>query len=301
MSFDVIGFGALNVDKLYKVNRIARPDEESVVSDFSESCGGSAANTLVDLAKFGVDVGFVGKVADDREGRLHLEEFDEQGVDTEGVVRTEAGRSGNAIGFVDEEGERALYIDPGVNDELKFEEIDLDYIKEAEYLHLSSFVGAKPFNIQRKIVGKLHDSVKISLDPGIIYAQEGLDSLRPIIEKTSVFLPSEKELKILTGEDYEKGAQKIRDIGPDVVGVKRGDRGCYVINGEDSFSVEPYQVDVVDTTGAGDAFSAGFLYGLLEGEELYKCGKIGNYVASQCIVEMGARPDFSDISKLESI
>lgn len=301
MSFDVIGFGALNVDKLYKVDRIAGADEESVVSDFSESCGGSAANTIVDLAKLGLDTGFVGKLAKDREGRLHLEEFDKCGVDTEGIVKTTDGRSGSAIGFVDNEGERALYIDPGVNDELESGEINLEYIKGASYLHLTSFIGKKPFLAQKEIVEKLPDFVKISLDPGIIYARKGLDNLKPLIEKTSVFLPNEKELEKLTGQGYKEGAQKIIEEGPDIVAVKLGGEGCYVTDGEKNVLVDPFQVNVVDTTGAGDAFSAGFLYGLIKGKGFRKCGKIGNLVASQCIKEMGARPDFSNFSKLENI
>ncbi len=301
MSLDVIGFGALNVDKLYKVNQIAKPDEESVVNDFSESCGGSAANTIVDLARLGLDTGFVGKLAKDREGDLHLEEFEKCGVDIEGIIKTNSGRSGSAIGFVDREGERALYIDPGVNDEIELEEVDLNYIQKAKYLHISSFVGKEPFTIQKEIVKQLKDSAKISLDPGIIYARKGIDELSPIIEKTSIFLPSKKELEILSGENYEKGAKKILELGPEIVAVKLGGDGCYVKNGEEEFQLDPYEVEVVDTTGAGDAFSAGFLYGLARGESLRKCGKIGNFVASRCIEEMGARADFADLPEFDDI
>ncbi len=301
MSLDVIGFGALNVDKLYKVNKIAHPDEESIVNDFSESCGGSAANTIVNLARLGLEAGFVGKLAEDREGELHLKEFEKCGVDVRGIIRTGVGRSGSAIGFVDKEGERALYIDPGVNDKVKIEEIDFDYVEEAEYLHLSSFVGEESFNTQIEIVKKLENSVKVSIDPGIIYARKGLDTLRPIIENTSVFLPSKKELDILIGEDYEKGAKEILKLGPEIVAVKLGGEGCYVTDGEKEFLLEPYEMEVVDTTGAGDAFSAGFLYGLVKGKSLRNSGKIGNLVASRCINQMGSRSDFANLPNLENI
>ena len=72
MKLDVVGFGALNIDKLYQVNRIAHEDEEAYITGFSESCGGSAANTIIGLARLGVKTGFIGKVATDREGTLLL-------------------------------------------------------------------------------------------------------------------------------------------------------------------------------------------------------------------------------------
>ena len=81
--FDVVGFGALNVDKLFKVNRIAEAEEESFIENCVEACGGSAANTTVGLARLGCKVGFIGKVGCDREGNMLLEDFRKEGVDTE--------------------------------------------------------------------------------------------------------------------------------------------------------------------------------------------------------------------------
>jgi ribokinase len=85
-----------------------------------------------------------------------------------------------------------------------------------------------------------------------------------------------------------------------VVAVKLGSRGCYVTDGRQSHSVEAFKVNVVDTTGAGDAFCAGFLYGLLKHKSLEECGRIGNFVASRCTTKMGARvglPTLKDLTK----
>jgi ribokinase len=125
--FDVVGFGALNVDKLYKVNKIAGAEEEGFIIDFKKACGGSAANTIVGLARLGCKVGFIGKVAMDREGKMLIEDFRREGVDTKGIILAKTGRSGTVMGFVDEKGERALYVDPGVNDTIEFEEINKEY------------------------------------------------------------------------------------------------------------------------------------------------------------------------------
>src|SRR3990170_5365105 len=106
-SFDVIGFGALNVDSLFRVNAIAGAEEESFIEAHSETCGGSAANTIVGLARLGYKVGFVGKVANDREGDLLLEDFRKENVDTAGVIHAKEGESGKVMGFVDDKGARA--------------------------------------------------------------------------------------------------------------------------------------------------------------------------------------------------
>jgi len=298
--FDVIGFGALNVDKLYKVNKIAGPEEEGFIISCEESCGGSAANTIVGLAKLGCKVGFIGKVANDREGKMLLKDFRMEGVNTKGIIKAKTGRSGVVMGFVDQKGERALYVDPGVNDTIRFEEIDLDYASKTKFLHLTSFVGEESFESQKKLVESLPERVKVSLDPGELYARKGLQKLKPIISRCFVLMPNAKELAIMTGEeDYVAGAKTLLDAGVKIVAVKLGSRGCYVTNGRENHHIEAFKVKVVDTTGAGDAFCAGFLYGLINNKSLKDCGRLGNFVASRCITKMGARAGLPRLEELK--
>ena len=300
MKFDVIGLGALNMDSLYRVNRIAREEEESFIKDFKETPGGSAANTVAGLARLGLKTGYIGKVTEDREGELLLNSFKQQNVDTDGIIVSKEGRSGVVNGYVDTKGERALYVDPGVNDSLEFREVDLEYAGSAEILHFTSFVGEKPFEAQKELATVLPE-VKISLDPGELYARKGLASLRPIIKRCSVMFLNENEVRLLTGEECEEGSKALIKRGVGVVAVKLGERGCYITDGEESHMIQAYKVKVVDTTGAGDAFCAGFLYGLIKEKNLYECGRLGNFVASSCIRKAGAReglPTLSDLHEL---
>ncbi len=288
--FDVIGLGALNVDKLLKVDKIASAEEESFIHDYTEACGGSAANTVVGLARLGCNVGFVGKVADDHEGKLQIDCFTQEGVDTGGIVHSSKGKSGVCLGFVDKKGARALYINPGVNDTIEFRELQPNYITQTQFLHLSSFVGEKSFRAQKKLMSFLPDAVKISFDPGSLYAQKGLSAIEPIIQNSFVIMPNLVELELLTGEsNIPKGAQLLIDMGVQIVAVKLGDKGCYVTNGEEKKTIQPFKVAAVDTTGAGDAFNAGFLYGLVQNRSLGECGRLGNFVGSRCVMKMGAR------------
>lgn len=299
MTLDVVCFGALNMDKLYKVDRLAGADEESVILEFKESPGGSAANTAVGLARLGIKVGYIGKVAEDREGKLLIQSFIDEGVDIGGIVISKVGRSGTVIGFVDQQGNRALYLDPGVNNTLEINEINVNYVRGAKILHLTSFAGTSPFEAQKKLLEALSEDVKVTVDPGRIYARRGLDALKPIIKRCYAFMPSEEELRLLTGEDdYERGAEIMLREGVKIVAVKLGERGCYVTNGTESHLLEPFRVEVVDTTGAGDAFCSGFIYGLLRGKSLRDCGILGNFVASRCLTRMGAREGLPRLTDL---
>jgi ribokinase len=288
--FDVIGFGALNVDTLIKVDKIARAEEESFIQDYTEACGGSAANTMVGLARLGCKVGFIGKVANDREGKLQIDWFKTEGVDTGGIIQAEKGKSGMVLGFVDRKGARALYINSGVNDLIEPREMKWEYVSQTRFLHLSSFVGEKSFRAQKKLVGSLPDDVKISFDPGSVYAQKGFAAVEPLIRSSYVMMPNAGELELLTGEtEYPKGAARLIEMGVKIVAVKLGDKGCYVTDGQERKTIHPFKVKVVDTTGAGDAFNAGFLYGLIHDKTLAECGQLGNFVAAQSVTKMGAR------------
>jgi ribokinase len=288
--FDVVGFGALNVDKLFKVNKLAKAEEESFIEDYAEACGGSAANTAVGLARLGCKVGYIGKVGCDREGEVLIQDFCAEGVNTDGVIRAEQGKSGAVMGFVDKKGARALYVNSGVNDTIKLDEVNARYASQAQFLHLTSFVGEESLQTQKKLLDAIPDSTKISFDPGALYARKGYLALEPIIKKTCVLMPNALELTLLTGEiSYCKGADSMIGKGVKIVAVKLGGDGCYVTDGRERHLIEPFKVDVVDTTGAGDAFCAGFLYGLVNGKNLFECGRLGNFVASRCVMKMGAR------------
>jgi ribokinase len=288
--FDVVGFGALNVDTLLKVDKIAGAEEESFIHDYAEACGGSAANTIVGLARLGCKTGFVGKGAGDHEGKIQIDCFKAEGVNTDGIIHSKKGKSGVCLGFVDKKGARALYINPGVNDNIEFRELKANYITDTQLLHLSSFVGEKSFRAQKKLMSFLPDSVKVSFDPGSLYAQKGLAAIEPLIQNSYIMLPNSMELELITGEsDIPKGAAMLLQMAVKIAAVKLGAKGCYVTNGQEKSTIAPFKVPVADTTGAGDAFNAGFLYGLIHNKPLFECGRLGNFVASRSVMKMGAR------------
>jgi ribokinase len=300
VKFDVVGFGALNLDKLFKVNIIAKEEQEGFIKTVTESPGGSAANTTVGAARLELKTGYVGKVSKDREGQVLLDEFKKEGVDTSGITVSKTGRSGTVMGFVDPDGDRALYVDPGVNDRISFKDVNMDYVSDTQFLHLTSFVGEKTFRTQKEVLKQLLD-VRISFDPGALYIGKGINGLKSIIEKCSVMFPNSLELMQLTGKDYKEGAKILLDLGAEIVAVKLGKQGCYVTDGNENHTIEAYKVKAIDTTGAGDAFCAGFLYGLNRGKDLFECGRLGNLVASHCVAKIGARTGLPHLADLKDL
>ncbi|MBN1454776.1 MAG: carbohydrate kinase family protein [Methanomicrobia archaeon] len=284
---DVVGLGALNYDVLYAVERIARGGEEVGILNIKKAPGGSAANTIVALARLGASVGFVGVVGSDEEGQLIMDDLRTEGVATR-IARVE-GYTGAAIGFVDRDGERALYIYPGVNDQLDMTAIDLEFVNDARFLHTSSFVNDAQLAMQRELAREMR--AKLSFTPGMLCFTYKLPDLEELIAHSTVVFLSLGELNcLLSSEDYEKGAELLIGSGAQTVCVTLGAKGCYIADRSGAAHlIAAYKTQAVDTTGAGDAFAAGFLFGLLHDKSLEECGKIGNFVASRCIREYGCR------------
>ena len=313
---DVIGFGALNLDKMYYVNEIACHDEESYIKDFDVNPGGSAANTIVGLSRLGVSTSYIGKVADDDEGEILEMNLISEGVYVNNLIESEKGNSGKVIGFIDELGQRALYVDGGVNDTITLSEINVDSLSTAKIIHYSSFFGDS-FNAQIELLDHLPDSVILSLDPGMFYAKKGVNAIIKLLNRTNILLINENELKILFGDYYSKIdglndyddsltfrdlAIHVLDDGIDTVVVKRGTNGVYAVNNKnEEVKIPIFETIPIDTTAAGDSFNAGFLYSYLKGYSLEKSCLIGNWVASKCVENIGVTglPDKKQLERFE--
>ena len=289
LNAEVIGFGALNVDKLYSVENIAGKDEESFIKKETETPGGSAANTIVGLSRLGCSTSIIGKIAEDDDGDLIEYNLAINGVYSNNLIYSETGSTGKCLGFVDGEGERCLYIDPGVNDEIQIDEINPLNIMRCKIMHYTSFVGDS-FKTQIELLEKLNDATVLSFDPGMLYVQKGLDELEPILKRTNILLINESELRLLCNNNETPLKELViglLDYGIETVVVKQGSKGVFAMDNSQECFVESFECDVVDTTGAGDSFNSGFLYSFLQGFDLEKSCKIGNWVASKSIEGFG--------------
>lgn len=289
INVDVIGFGALNVDKLHTVENIACNDEESFIKSQKDTPGGSAANTVIGLARLGCPTSIIGKIAEDDDGDLIELNLAMNEVYTNNLIYADKGNTGKVLGFVDEKGERCLYVDPGVNDEIVLDEINLLNLSKCKIMHYTSFVGDS-FKTQIELLDKLNDNTLLSFDPGMLYVQKGFNELKPILDRTDILLINESELRLLCDNNeasLKDLARGFLEFGIETVVIKQGAKGVFAMNNQTDCFVESYECDVVDTTGAGDSFNSGFLYSFLKGYDLEKSCRIGNWVASKSIEGFG--------------
>ncbi|MCL0053068.1 carbohydrate kinase family protein [Dehalococcoidales bacterium] len=303
-NIEVIGLGALNIDYLYKVERIL-DDGEAVVEESALSPGGSAANTIYGLAKLGVNTGFTGVVGDDAEGKMLLQDFEKVGVDISQIKVKHKAKTGSVLCLSDRFGQRSLYVVPGANNLLTMDDLDLTYINQAKVLHLSSFADDRQFKVILELIDKLDLSIKVSFAPGALYAIKGLKELSPILDRTYILFINQNEIRQLTGEDVIAGSESCLKQGCQIVVVTlgKGSAVAYIKDAENEYLIEPSCRDIgarVDTTGAGDAFATGFLYGLVKGKGVKECGRLGDIVAQLSITKMGAReglPTFDQLAQ----
>jgi ribokinase len=311
---DVVGLGALNMDYLYHVERILS-DGETVVKDFSQLPGGSAANTIYGLARLGVKTGFAGTVGDDSDGELLIKDFQKAGVDTSQIKVKRGVKSGAVIGLTDSRGKRSLYVLPGANSQLTLNDLDVDYVNQTRILHISSFADDRQFKVTLELIRNLNSSLRVSFAPGALYAAKGLKTLAPVLAKTRVLFINESEMEQLTGQGIRSGAKTCLALGCHIVTVTLGQgeklrigKGAarrtvaiaYIRDAKDEYVVEPPEPSStrVDTTGAGDAFAAGFLHGLLKNKGPEVCGRLGNIMAQFSIRKVGARAGLPTLAQL---
>ena len=315
-NIEVVGLGALNMDYLFQVERIL-DDGEAVVNEATLSPGGSAANTIYGLAKLGLNTGFTGVIGNDAEGKVLLQDFQKVGVDVSQIRVKPQAKTGSVLCLSDRLGRRSLYVLPGANNLLTIDDLDLSYINQARILHLSSFADDRQFKVLLKLIDRLGSSIKVSFAPGALYATKGLNALTPILNRSHVLFINHNEIWQLTGEEVIAGAESCLRQGCHIVVVTLG-RGmglklkkgishrtvtaiCYIRDAENEYAIEPDSrntVSEVDTTGAGDAFTTGFLYGLLKGKGLEECGDLGDIAARFSVAKVGAREGLPNLKQL---
>jgi ribokinase len=294
---DVIGIGALNWDRIIRVDRFARPGDEIVIKEVREEAGGSAANTIAGLARLGTKTEFLGRIGFDVAGENILKAFTREKVDISGIRKVE-GHSGGVLSFVDDSGERTMYINSGVNDEFTLNEHEIQSLISTRLVHLSSFSGKISMEAAME-VGKIKRKGRLSFAPGFLTGK-GIDYLTPLLEAASILFLNENEARSLTGLSPEDAFTVLKRFGIETIAITRGADGCFVFHKNKLIEVPGILTKAVDTTGAGDAFSAGFLYGILNNFNPRNSAKTGNFVASKSIERMGAREGLPDKDSLSA-
>jgi len=299
---DVICIGAALVDMIAKIERHPLDDDEVFVSDLQLLSGGAAANTAYACSKLGLKTAFIGKLGhNDEFGHKIIKDFKEVSLDTTLMKYSKEEITGSAYVAINEKGDRRIYAHSGAANFLSPDDINSEDLVKAKTIFLSSLRNLDSFKKAAKIAK--NNNIPIIFNPGMLIIEQGFNNIKELFFNTDILIISRMEFQSLfhlggsklNERIIEEKAKTLFKLGIKIIIVTRGKKGATILNSEKSELVKPMHINqVIDTTGAGDAFSAGFIYGFIRTlsfkfEDLKSDVMIGNFIAGKCIQELGAR------------
>ena len=261
--------------------------------------GGSAANTMSGLARLGIEAGFLSKIGTDEVGAFFKKQMVETNVKPQLLTSTTP--SGRVIAMVTPDGERTFATCLGAAAEMRADDISPELFDGWDIFYVEGYLVANPSMLRKAIATAKDKGMTIAIDMASYnVVEENRDFMLDLINNyVDIVFANEKESFALTGMEPEAALHFIAERCQIAV-VKVGAKGAFVQRGNEMVTIPPLEADVVDTTGAGDMWAAGFLAGLVKGENLEKCGMMGAIVAKNIIEVVGAKMDdtrWNDIHK----
>ena len=261
-----------------------------------EASGGSAGNTIAGAASFGGRAAYIGKVAEDQLGQVFRHDMQAIGATFDTAYLSSGPATGRSLINVTGDGQRTMSTFLGAANQLTPDDIDADLVRNSEILFLEGYLfdpadARAAFVRAAEIAHTAGRRVAVTLSDTFV-VDRWRDELLPFIESSvDIVLANEAELLSLFQEtDFEAALARLRPI-VEVAAVTRSEKGSVIVRDEQRVEVAAYPVDkVVDTTGAGDQYAAGFLLGLARGLPLETCGKLGSLAAAEVIAHWGPRP-----------
>ncbi|MBR2299891.1 MAG: adenosine kinase [Alphaproteobacteria bacterium] len=315
--YDVVGIGNAMIDVLGKVSdkfltdrgfqkgRMTLVDAQTagkIYADMDperEVSGGSAANIVAGLASLGSDCAFIGKVYDDELGQTFRRDIGAAGIDFDTPPLKSGPSTGRSIVLVTPDAERSMFTYLGAATRLTPDDIDENIIKASKYTFLEGYLwdseGARQALLRAAdLAHKYGRKVAFTLSDVSCVLSHRQELLKFVDKHVDILFANEDEIKAFFKEtDLMPALDKLKNI-VEIGAVTRNAQGSVVVNGRIKTFVEAEEIkDVVDTTGAGDLYAAGFMHGLVNGKTLGVCALMGGIVAGEIITHYGARPEIS--------
>jgi sugar/nucleoside kinase (ribokinase family) len=294
--FDVTIAGELNLDLiLYGVPAELEPERELLAQDMVLTLGSSSAIVAHNLARLGARVGFVSCIGNDAMGKIALSRLTDAQVDVSQVHTRESHKTG-LTAILHHGSYRHILTYLGTISELRFEDLDLDYLADTRHFHLSSFYLQKMLRPDvPRLFKKLKDAgITISLDTNDDPDDAWAGGLGNALRYVDVVMPNEREAKRIAGvDDLEAAIVQLAKVAPLVV-VKMGAMGAMAQRGAERFTSPAVPVTPVDPVGAGDSFDAGFLAQYVRGADLTTCLRHGNVAGAFSTTQAGGTEAFRD-------
>ncbi len=296
---DILVVGSLNADLVVNAPRFPQPGETISGEDLQIIPGGKGANQAVAAARLGTNVSMLGRVGKDNFGDFLLENLKSDKVDSKLVQRDDAS-TGTAIIIVDSNGQNSIVLSAGANG--KVTHADVNNASFLDFSLLLLQLEIPTLTVLRAAQRAGENGLRVILNPA---------PAQPIpaelIALTDFIIPNEIELSLLTGiaitniESAEKSARILLERGAKHVIVTLGSKGALIVSGTQVTHVDSYQVDVVDTTAAGDAFIGGFASALLQEKSLEEAVRYGCACGGLATTKFGAQPSMPTKEEVEKL
>jgi sugar/nucleoside kinase (ribokinase family) len=295
--FDVTIAGELNLDLiLYGLPEQLQPERELLADRMMLTLGSSSAIVAHNLSALGSRVGFQSRIGDDSMGQIALDRLKQDKVDVSKVRIVPGSTTTGLTVILHHEHWRNILTYSGTIAELRWEDLDLDYLADSRHFHLSSYY------LQKSLCPRVTELFRFLKSKGLTISLDTNDDpdnrweggLQDLLHHVDVFLPNEREACKAAGtEDLEDAITKLSKLAPLVV-VKLGRKGALAQRGSDRFTAPTREVVPVDTVGAGDSFDAGFLHEYVRGSDLNQCLASGNAAGALSTTRPGGTEAFRD-------
>ncbi len=287
VDLQVVGLGLSTIDILSRLERMPTWEKGAALTEIGANGGGPVGTALVAAARLGARTGYVGVCGNDEAAELKLRFLTRDGVDTSRVIRRPRPETQIALVFVHQStGERVFGLTGMNEDPLKPEELDRAYITSAPYLlldgnHLDAALQAAEW---------MHRAGKQVVLDAARSTGEVWEPFRRLVEATDILICGSGFAQTLTGmPDFWQAARVTLRSGPRIVVQTEGEQGCNTVTAAEEFHMPAFQVDVVDTTGAGDVFHGAYLFGLVQGWDLQRMARFASATAALKCRHLGGR------------
>lgn len=310
---DIICIGAALVDMIATIERFPLEDDEVFVSDLEMMSGGAAANTAAACGKLGLKCAFIGKLGNnDVFGRKIIDDFKKANVNTNHIKYSEFNATGSAyVALNQHDKDRRIFAHSGAADYLSESDIKEEELRLSRLIYLSSLKNISPF-VKAAKIGKKY-RIPVILNPGMLIIDQGFDRIKNLLRNLDILILSKREYLTLLKVSPEEISERIFvqkskvlfHFGITILIITMGNKGALLLHHNKAYNIPSIEVEnIADTTGAGDAFSAGFIYEYLQVKDnrpskLQKCVAVGNFVAGKCIQRLGARNGIPSQQEIE--
>ena len=258
----------------------------------TKASGGSAANTIHGLAHLGIDTGFVGSVGNDDLGRFFKKDMEVNKIHP--ILFRTMNETGRAMAFISSDSERTFATYLGAAVDLTVDDITHDIFEGYEYFYVEGYLVQNREMIEKAMRLASRANLKVCLDlASYNIVEANIQFFQTLISKyVDILFANEEEIRALSGKSPEEGAMEIREQ-VEIEVIKMGAEGSFCVSKEDVVRIGVRPSNPIDTTGAGDLYAAGFIYGHMKGLNPETCGKMGAILAGRVIELIGAKMDES--------